>query len=99
MASLRTCGQAVSFPPRNAVGALPKAASEDGTPITLFYWQVAEQCGATPSAPRHLSYTVESRRVSDPELQAELSLLDSVIRAAEFAPELGVSPAAKALGE
>lgn len=97
--SLRIHGQAELLPTGNAVVRYSKEASEDGTPITLFYWQVANS-----AAPHHLrhaifSYTVETRRVSDPELQAELSLLDSVIRAAEFAPELGVSPADKALGE
>jgi hypothetical protein len=86
---LRRYGSPESLGASKAVVQYIQATSEDGVAITLFHWQVA---GALP--PRHIrlaifSYTVETARAEDPRIQDEVRMLDEVIRAIEFAPELG----------
>jgi hypothetical protein len=74
----------------NALVRYSEEASEAGIPLTVFYWEIANSV-----PPRHLrlalfSYTVGTRHARESKTQREVEMLDSLIRTAEFSPELGV---------
>jgi hypothetical protein len=80
------------LPTGNALAAYTSEAEEDGVPLTVSFWELANGV-----APRHLrlavfSYTVETADATSAAVQADLRLLDAEIRAATFANELGVLP-------
>jgi hypothetical protein len=67
-----------------------KQVDEEGTPIRIRYWQIAQ-----PLPPRHLrilvfSLTSLESEEDAPALKATLALLESEIAAAELAPILGL---------
>jgi hypothetical protein len=91
--ALRRGGVPEWLPTGNALAAYTSEAEENGVPLTVSFWELANGV-----APRHLrvavfSYTVETADATSAEVQADIKLLDAEIRAATFASELGVLPA------
>jgi len=79
------------LPTGHAFSKQTSEAEEDGVAITVFLWQLASGV-----APRHLriavfSYTLDTRDAGSRRALAEQALLEAEIRAAPFAPELGVT--------
>ncbi len=75
----------------NASLSYEDSAIEEGTPLTIIYWVVAN-----PLPPRHVrvanfSYTVLARLRNDPKVKSELKMLEAEIEAATFAPQVGVA--------
>ncbi len=73
----------------NAVTTIVERATEAGTPITLYWWYVAN---AVP--PQHVriaafSYTVATANERAPQTRAELKFLDEAIQNVRFHPKLG----------
>ena len=74
------------LPNGNGVLNCRKCTSEENRRLTIYYWEVAH-----PIPPDHFdyaifSYTILEDRESDPQIQAELSMLDQEIRASIFSP-------------
>ena len=66
-----------------------KLVDDDGTPLRIMYWQIAQ---ALP--PHHLrmvvfSLTILASQENEPSITETLALLDVELCAAEFAPVLG----------
>lgn len=73
----------------NAVLEYEAAASEMGTPLTIFYWVVAN-----PLPPRHariatFSYTILEEQQNVSQIQRDVQMLRTEIEAAIFSPEIG----------
>jgi hypothetical protein len=73
----------------NALLRYTEEAEEDGDPLTIYYWQIAN---VVP--PNHLrmaifSYTVLTELADDDDVAAEVALIDEALRACRFAEELG----------
>jgi hypothetical protein len=73
----------------NAVLRYEESGFERGRSLTIFYWVVSN-----PIPPRHVrvanfSYTILSELRRIPQIQHDLKLLEAVIEAATFWPELG----------
>jgi hypothetical protein len=77
------------LPTGNALATYAEDATEDGVPLQLFYWEVAN--GVDPSHVRLavFSYTVLRERRDLPEVAAEIAMLDREIRRTAFAADLG----------
>ncbi|HEY2859344.1 MAG TPA: hypothetical protein VGJ21_13075 [Terracidiphilus sp.] len=73
----------------NAVLKYEDTAIEDGVPLRIFYWVVAN-----PLPPRHVrvanfSYTIPSRLRNRPFVQRELEMLEAEIDAVNFSSQVG----------
>lgn len=73
----------------NALATIVEQSTEDGTPITLYWWYVAN---AVP--PQHIriaafSYTVATAKKQTLQTRADLKFLDESIQKARFHPTLG----------
>jgi hypothetical protein len=73
----------------NAVATMVERTTEDGTPITMYWWDIAN---AVP--PHHIriaafSYTVATAKERSPQTRAELRFLDEALQDVRFHPKLG----------
>ena len=73
----------------NAVATMVERRTEDRTPVTMYWWYVAN---AVP--PQHIriaafSYTVVTAKEQSQQTRAELRFLNETIQAVRFHPKLG----------
>lgn len=76
----------------NAVLRYEEATSDEDTPLTIFYWVVANS-----RPPRHarmatFSYTILAEQRNEPQVQRDLEMLEAEIESTTFSSEPGVVP-------
>jgi len=79
-------------PDGNAVFSYEQATSERGTPLTIFYWVVANPLPPSHARIATFSYTVLTEKRNDATTQRELETLETEIEAATFSPQVGEIP-------
>jgi hypothetical protein len=86
----KTGQQIVRLDTGNAVIAYNQSAEEDGHPLVIYYWELAN---AVP--PKHgrlaiFSLTILKSQQSDQEITKTIQMVDREVRACEFATDLGI---------
>jgi hypothetical protein len=76
----------------NALVFYRALATEEGEPLVLFHWELANAVEPTRLRLALFSYTVPAAMAESPAILDEVQLLSGEIRAAQFAEELGVAP-------
>jgi hypothetical protein len=71
-----------------AVVRYEQRAEEQGHPLLITYWSVAQPLPPNHARVATFSYTLRAHQRKDSQVQAELDMLDREIRAATFAPRL-----------
>lgn len=67
-------------------------AEEDGHPLNITYWLVAQPIPPSSARIATFTYTVRADQLNDARCREELEMLDREIRAAQFAPRLANAP-------
>lgn len=65
-----------------------QATEEEGHPLYITYWSVAQPIPPSHARIANFSYTMRAHQRKDPGFQQVLEMLDREIRALSFAPEL-----------
>ena len=76
----------------NAVLKYEQQTSEHGTPLTIFYWVVANPLPPRQARVATFSYTILAGRRNESQVQRDLEMLEVEIDAATFSPKVGVVP-------
>ena len=89
LAGLVDSAQPTETLPNNcALVRYEERAEEQGHPLLITYWSVAQPVPPSHARVATFSYTLRAHQRNDPQFQAELDMLDREIRAASFAPRL-----------
>ncbi|HEY8203857.1 MAG TPA: hypothetical protein VIF81_03940 [Pyrinomonadaceae bacterium] len=79
---------AESLPNNCALARYEQRTEEQGHPIHITYWSIAQPLPPSHARVATFSYTMRAHQRNDPHFQAELDMLDREIRAVTFAPML-----------
>ena|SRR5947208_9830359 len=85
---VRTAEVAESLPNNCALARYEQRAEEQGHPLLITYWSIAQPLPPNHARVATFSYTMRAHQRNDPQFQAELDMLDREIRAVTFAPML-----------
>jgi hypothetical protein len=82
-------GQLTDLGHGNALLRYTDTAEEDGDPLTIHYWQIANVVPPNHFRLAIFSYTVPTDLADDDDVAAEVAMMDEELRACKFAEELG----------
>jgi hypothetical protein len=85
----RQCTKAVRSD-GNAVLKYLEAGLEQGIPLTIFYWVVANPLPPLHARIATFSFTIPTIWRNEPRVRRDLEMLEAEIEAATFSPEVGV---------